>query len=99
MRHLVDERLAREVRLGAQRIAQVPGPQRRPAIEQGRDALPAAALVRKVVRLGWHLEDHRRLRRVAGQLSGERVLGVALGRRHVLKEKTLAQQAYATTVP
>ena len=95
---LVDERLAGEVGLGPERIAQVPGAERRAAVEERRDALPSAALVGELVRFGRHLEDDRRPGRHAGELAGQRVLGIALVRRHVLPREAPGEEVVGDDV-
>src|SRR5262249_50832539 len=89
---LVDGRLAGEGGLGSGRIAKVPGAERRAALEERRNALPAAALVGELVRLGRNLEDDRRPGRHAGELAGQRVLGIALVRRYVLPREATGEE-------
>ena len=75
-RHLVHERLAGEMDLRPDRIAQMRAAQRRGALEQRRDRLPARALVGELVGFRRHAEGIVDLERHAAEVPGERVAGL-----------------------
>ena len=82
-RHLVDERLAGEMDLRPDRIAQVRGAQRRGAVEQRRYGLPGEPLVLDGIGFSRRAEAVARLQRDAHRLAGERVVRLAAVGVHV----------------
>ena len=92
-RDLVDERLACEMELRSDRIAQMRGAQRRGAVEQRRDRLPQRALVGELVGFRRHAEHVLGLQRHAEEMAGERALGPRLVGLHVPREKPLLENS------
>src|SRR5215470_2408907 len=82
-RHLVHERLAGEMDLRSDRIAQMRATQRRAALEQRRNGLPREPLVRELVGLGGDAEAVGGFELGAAQLPRQRVLGRAAVGVHV----------------
>src|SRR5262249_16689050 len=89
-RHLVHERLAGEMDLRSNRIAQMRAAQRRAALEQRRNGLPRHALVGELVGLGRDAEAVGGFELGAAQLARQRVLGRAAVGVHVDARETFA---------
>src|SRR5262249_53490163 len=97
-RHLVHGRLAGEVDLRSDWIAQMRAAQRRAALEQRRDGLPRHALVGELVGFGRDTEAVGRFELGVAQLTRQRVLGRAAVGVHVDARKALARELVADDV-
>src|SRR5262245_62415861 len=85
-RHLVHERLAGEMDLRSDRVAQMRAAQRRGAVEQRRDRLPRESLARELVRF---LRQPKRIPWFQGnpyELPGNRIFRLPLTREYVWSE-------------
>src|SRR6516225_5660472 len=96
--HLVHERLAGEMDLRSDRIAQMRAAQRRATLEQRRDGLPRHALVGELVGLGGDAEAVGGFELGAAQLARQRVLGRAAVGVHVDAREALAGELVADDV-
>src|SRR5262249_48894374 len=97
-RRLVHERLAGEMDLRSDRIAQMRAAQRRAALEQRRNGLPRHALVGELVGLGGDAEAVGGFELGAAQLARQRVLGRAAVGVHVDAREALASELVADDV-
>src|SRR5262249_30122885 len=97
-RQLVHERLAGEMDLRSDRIAQMRAAQRGAALEQRRNGLPRQALVGELVGLGGDAEAVGGFELGAAQLARQRVLGRAAVGVHVDAREAFAGELVADDV-